>query len=88
MDTTARVAIVCALGGESLRELLMNDSSSVARYSAAMELAGSGNDRNDVRLLKALVEDNDEDVRVAAAFALLKIDARARTNVSAASAAR
>jgi len=76
-DSPARAMLGVAQGAEAAREML-SDSQASARYAAAMLLAerGAADDR---QALTRLLEDPDADVRVATAFALLRITDRQRS---------
>jgi HEAT repeat protein len=73
-DSPAHGALAAAAGGDALRRLA-SSASPAARYTAAAALAEDGT-ASDRALLGPLLKDEDEDVRVAAAFAVLWIDAR------------
>lgn len=78
-DSPAHAALAAATGREGSRQLISSGRTPAARYTAAAALADDGTpvDRD---LLDPLLADPDDDVRIAAAFALLSIDARqART---------
>ena len=77
-DSLAHPMLVAAMGGAGVRDML-NDSSANARALAAMELAERGNSQ-DAHTLEKLLNDSDRDVRIAAAFALLRIDQRNKDN--------
>ena len=73
-DSLARPMLVAAVGGSALRDML-NDSTPNARAIAAMQLAEKG-DAQDSHAIEKLLSDSDRDVRIAAAYALLRIDQR------------
>jgi SSS family solute:Na+ symporter len=76
-ESPARPMLRAALGGEAARALARDAQGPAAgRYFAAMHLAESGTPR-DHELLARLLNDADSDVRVGAAYAMLRIDARA-----------
>jgi len=77
-DSPARVMLRVAGGVDSAREMVKDAvGPATGRYFAAMFLAerGTPEDRDS---LSPLLNDGDADVRVAAAFALLQIEGRAR----------
>lgn len=73
-DSPAHAALAAAVGGDARRRLL-SSASPADRYTAAAAFAEDGT-ASDRALLDPLLSDADEDVRVAAAFAVLSIDAR------------
>lgn len=77
-SSPARPLIVVALGGKPVRSLLV-DLSAAARYHAAIYLSGDGT-RDDAEALNRLLRDPDPDVRVAAAFAILRIGHREKAH--------
>ncbi len=81
INSLARPALVVAVGGAEMRQMATNASSPAARYAAAMGLAEQGTSE-DQQCLRELTKDPDEDVRVASAFALLKIDLKVRATTA------
>lgn len=75
-DSPARVMLRVAQGAEAAREMLLDaHGSAEGRYVAAMCLAERGT-ADDRQALARLLEDSDADVRVAAAFAFLRLSDR------------
>jgi len=74
-DSPAHAALAAATGREGSRQLISSARTPAARYTAATALAEDGTPA-DRDVLGPLLADPDDDVRVAAAFALLSIDAR------------
>ena len=77
-ESLAHPMLVAAVGGGGVRGML-NDSTANARALAAMELAEKGKSQ-DAHTIENLLNDSDRDVRIAAAFALLRIDQRNKDN--------
>ncbi|MGB7159166.1 MAG: hypothetical protein WBD40_13950, partial [Tepidisphaeraceae bacterium] len=76
-DSPARPMLRAAQGGDAVRELARDaEVAPSGRYFAAMSLAEFGT-AGDYAILEQLRHDPDSDVRVAAAYAMLQIDARA-----------
>jgi HEAT repeat protein len=83
-DSPARPMIRAALGGDEVRALARDAGGPPAgRYFAAMQLAEFGTAR-DFDILAPLLDDADSDVRVGAAFAILRIHRRAGVGRAAA----
>jgi HEAT repeat protein len=75
-NSPVRPMLLSALGGDSARELLRDTNASVGdRYFAALSLADSGSPV-DYSLLQQLLTATSSDLRVGAAYAMLRIDAR------------
>jgi HEAT repeat protein len=75
-DSPARCMLRSAVGGDALRQVIDDAGASPGgRYLAAVFLSDSGEPR-DYPSLARLLEHPDGDVRVGAAYAMLKIDAR------------
>jgi len=72
-ESIARPFLVCAAGGDGVLELARTATQPAARYTAAMELAGQDSAAAR-RVLRSLLDDADADVRIAAAFSLLRLD--------------
>jgi SSS family solute:Na+ symporter len=82
-DSPARIMLRAAQGGDAVREMAKDTKVAPSgRYFAAMNLADNGTG-GDYAILDALLNDPDSDVRVGAAYATLKIDARAASAASA-----
>ncbi|MGC1275110.1 MAG: HEAT repeat domain-containing protein [Planctomycetaceae bacterium] len=73
LESPAKPFLVCAVGGDAVIELAQSANAPAARYTAAMELAEQRSEAG-LGALRSLVDDPDADVRVAAAFALLRRD--------------
>ena len=71
-DSLERPYVIAALGGKPLREFAENAHDPAARAAAITQLAHVGT-ADDVDLLWKTFEDDSEDVRIASAFALLRI---------------
>ncbi len=80
-SSLARPLLIVALGGEPVRQLL-NDPSAPARYQAAMYLSRHGTPA-DVAALQKQIDDDDLDVRSAAAFALSRIESQRASTAAA-----
>jgi hypothetical protein len=76
-DSPAYAALAAATGRDASRRLIPTGRTPAVRYTAAAALADDGTPA-DRDVLDPLLANPDEDVRVAAAFALLSIDARQR----------
>jgi HEAT repeat protein len=73
-DSSLRPMLRAAIGGDSLRQVTADETLPAAdRYFAAMFLADCGTPADDP-ILKPLLSDSNSDVRIAAAYALLKIN--------------
>jgi SSS family solute:Na+ symporter len=82
-DSPARIMLRAAQGGDAVREMAKDTKIAPSgRYFAAMNLADNGTG-DDFPILDTLLNDPDSDVRVGAAYATLKIDARAASAASA-----
>lgn len=78
-QSSMRPMLCVANRGDSLREIAADKKLPASdRYFAAMFLADDGH-AADIPILKPLLEDSTRDVRIAAAYALLKIDAQQAT---------
>jgi HEAT repeat protein len=82
LDSPARAMLRASLGGDAVRELARDAQVAPSgRYFAAMSLADCGTTQ-DYAVLAQLLNDADADVRVGAAYAMLRIDGRSAAPTS------